>query len=253
MNNVSPINKAQRLTEAEVHAAAEELQSTGGKVSCIEIYKHLGRGSLTTITNFLKTWNQEEEKTNTLPALVSLPDSLKAVSEQLIVKLWAESQKLAESELQTQREALRQAEAIAVDKIKEAQAFSEEQAKEIEALKDQCNTLKNEAGVAHEFFMSEENKLRAELSNARKGETIFEQRLIETEKQLKKAEEKINALVKDIETLKESEKKQEIKINILEVKKEELENELKKIEERHKENVGEICKIRDKVLTPDEN
>jgi hypothetical protein len=133
MNNISQISKAKRLTEEEVHAAAEELQLNGGKVGSIEVYRFLGRGSLTTITNFLKTWHQEE-KITTLPALILLPETLKKSTEQLIIKVWAESQALAEQELKSQQEALRQAEVIANEKIAEAEAFSEEQAARIEAL-----------------------------------------------------------------------------------------------------------------------
>ena len=201
MSNISPINKAQRLTEAEVHAAAEKIKEAGDKVSSIELYRHLGRGSLTTITNFLKSWRPGEEEKSTLPALISLPDVLKATGEQFIIKLWAESQKLAETELQSQREALRQAEAMANEKIEEAQAFSDEQAKQIDDLKVQIEVLIKEASESHDFFLIEEKKLRTELDKAKKGETIFEQRFIETEKQLNIKVEENKELKGQIKTL----------------------------------------------------
>jgi len=47
------------------------------KPSSIDVYKHFGRGSLTTIPNFLKTWHREESVI-ALPALISLPDTLAA-------------------------------------------------------------------------------------------------------------------------------------------------------------------------------
>ena len=202
MNNLSQIGKAKRLTEEEVHAAAKELKESGIKTSSLEVYKFLGRGSLTTITNFLKTWNQEETVT-ALPALVNLPDTLSKAAEQLILKLWAESQALAEQEIAGRREKLRQAEATANEKITESEAFSEEQSKQIEALETKIEALKKEKNENHTFFLSEEKRLQMEIGHAKKGETIFEQRLIECEKQLKKAEEKIARLEKVNEELRE--------------------------------------------------
>lgn len=199
MNNISQISKAKRLTEEEVHAAAAELQESSVKVSSIEIYKFLGRGSLTTITNFLKTWKIESMETNTLPALITLPESLKKSAEQLTIKLWAESQEIAEQEIKSQREALRQAEALTNEKIAEAEAFSEEQAKQIEDLETKNEILKNEKTEDHALFLKEEKRLQTEIAQAKKEETIFEQRFIESEKQLKEIAKENNNLREKID------------------------------------------------------
>jgi chromosome segregation ATPase len=181
MNNISHISKAKRLTEEEVHTAADELKENGVKVSSIEVYKFLGRGSLTTITNFLKTWNQEETMT-ALPALISLPESLSKAAEQLIIKLWAESQILADKEINVQREALRQAEALAAEKIAEAEAFSEEQAAKIEALETQIEAIQKDRDEQHSDWIKEIEKAH----NERHSESIklatCEQKLNEAEK-----------------------------------------------------------------------
>lgn len=181
MSNISQISKAKRLTEEEVHAAAEELQEAGSKVSCIEVYRFLGRGSLTTITNFLKTWKQEESVT-TLPALISLPESLSKSAEQLIIKLWSESQTLAEKEINSQREALRQAETVAAEKIKEAEAFSEEQSRQIEALEaliDKINKDREEqcAELLKRIEIEQDERHRAVTKEA-----VTTSKLIEAEK-----------------------------------------------------------------------
>lgn len=213
MNNISQISKAKRLTEEEVHAAAEELQANGGKAGSIEVYRFLGRGSLTTITNFLKTWHQEEKAT-ALPALTLLPEALKKSAEQLIVKVWAESQALAEQELKSQQEALRQAEALANEKIAEAEAFSEEQATQIEALETQIEELKKEKTKDHDYFLNEEKRLQKEIANGQKSEGILETRIINTEKQLNTANEKI----KKLEAIITDNKKFEIKAGVQEEK-----------------------------------
>ncbi len=235
MNNNSQISKAKRLTEEEVHAAAEELQLNGGKVGSIEVYRFLGRGSLTTITNFLRTWHQEEKAT-ALPALIALPEALKKSAEQLIVKVWSESQALAEQELKSQQEALRQAEAIANEKIAEAKAFSEELAAQIETLEAQIEKIRDEqykemlkgieieqddrqkavtkeAVTASKLIEAEKridyiNAVLIEQQDANQALTAEnialktkleagEQKLERSENNLKKAEEKVNILQKE--------------------------------------------------------
>lgn len=181
MNNISQISKAKRLTEEEVHTAAEELKENGVKVSSIEVYKFLGRGSLTTITNFLKTWNQEEI-ISPLPALISLPESLGKAAEQLIIKLWAESQILAEKEINSQREALRQAEALAAEKIAEAEAFSEEQAAKIEALETQIEAMQKDRDEQYSDWLKELEKAYDERHNESIELATCEQKLREAEK-----------------------------------------------------------------------
>lgn len=225
MNNVSQISKAKRLTEEEVHEAAEELKESGVRPSSIEIYKFLGRGSLTTITNFLKTWDQAEMPAAALPALI-IPDALKKSAEQLILKIWAESQELAEHEINSQREALKQAEAQANEKIAEAEAFSEEQSKQIEALEAAIEALRKEKADEHAFFLAEEKHLQSEIAQAKKGQVIFEQRFIETEKQLKKTEEKITTL----EALIIENKKFELIAKRLEAENQALKQNLKDVE-----------------------
>ena len=237
MNNISQISKAKRLTEEEVHAAAEELHLDGKKVGSIEVYRFLGRGSLTTITNFLKTWHQEEKAT-TPPALIMLPEALKKSAEQLIAKVWAESPPLAEQEITTQQEALRQAEALANEKIAEAEAFSEEQAAQIEALEAlealeaQIEELRKEKAKDHEYFLTEEKRLQTKINNFQKGEGILETRIFNTEKQLINATAEIGELKKMNVTLAAENIALKTRLEGNEVKLKESENNLKKAEEK---------------------
>lgn len=244
MTNVSQISKAKRLTEEEVHEAAEELKDSGIRPSSIEVYKFLGRGSLTTITNFLKTWNNPDEKaTTTLPALIMLPDALKKSAEQLILKVWAESQDLAEHEINSQREALKQAEALANEKIAEAEAFSEEQSKQIEALEAQIDELKKEKAKDHDYFLQEEKRLQKEISNGQKSEGILETRIFSTEKQLKAAEEKIATL----EALIVDNKKFELMANRLEAENHQLNITTAEAEKRSEKLLKDIENYKEKV------
>jgi hypothetical protein len=232
MNNVSPISKASRLKEEEVHAAAEELQENGVKVSSIEVYKFLGRGSLTTITNFLKTWKQENMETTTLPALMALPEALKKSTEQLMMKLWTESQELAEHEINSQREALRQAEAAANERINEAQAFSEEQSKQIEALEAKIEELKKEKSNDHDFFLQEEKRLQKIIEGAKKSEGILETRIFQTEKQLQQAEAKIE----ELEAINKANRQHELNAGILEKEVNHLKITIEKLVKKNEKN-----------------
>ena len=190
MNNISQITKAKRLTEEEVHQVAEELSKSGVKASSIEVYKFLGRGSLTTITNYLKTWNQDETK-NTLPALITLPETLKAATEQILVKIWIECQDEAEKQIKSQQEGLRLAEENALNKIAEAEAFSEEQAKIIESWENQNLLLQEKVEERQKYFNAEKEELNKKLTQERKEKIIFEQKLLANEEKIKKLEKEL--------------------------------------------------------------
>jgi len=183
MNNVSQINKAKKLSEEEVHAAAEELKESGIRPSSIEVYKFLGRGSLTTITNFLKTWDQADIQAATLPALAILPDTLKKAAELMIIKVWTESQELAEQEIKSQRDALHQAELKAVEKIAEAEAFSEEQSKQIEALENQIEAMQKDHDNKQTEFLKKIEAEHEEKNQAMIKIAVYEEKLHEKEKQ----------------------------------------------------------------------
>jgi len=51
---------AARLTEQEVHAACAEMAQQGEDPTAIKLLAKLERGSLTTITKYLKTWHSTE-------------------------------------------------------------------------------------------------------------------------------------------------------------------------------------------------
>ncbi|TRW98991.1 DNA-binding protein [Candidatus Methylobacter oryzae] len=282
MNNISQISKAKRLTEEEVHEAAEALQENGVKVSSIEVYKFLGRGSLTTITNFLKTWKQENTDVNTLPALIALPEALKKSTEQLLIKLWAESQELAEKEINSQREALRQAEAAALEKITEAQAFSDEQSRQIERLEAEIEQLKEDHEQTFQSWKAEIKKEQDWRQEAVVAENVSKSKLLDAEKRLdyvnlalleqQKANKaltaenaalkaKLEASEKQLEkyknelfkaedriiVLKEENRKDEVKIEVQENQINQLVTELKNQEEKTLEAANENKTLREKA------
>jgi len=137
-----------RLTEEEVHAACAELAAQGERPTALILLDRLGRGSLTTITKYLNSWNVSDEAkvlgAESLPTVVELPLELTRDSEGLIKKIWAVAKGLADAELEIQREALKQAEQANQLKVEEAFAFSEAQSMKIDRLEETLAELNAE-------------------------------------------------------------------------------------------------------------
>lgn len=136
MNNVTSITKAGRLTEKEVHEAAQNLIDNEELLSSLSLLKALGRGSLTTITKYLGTFHKENDRSEDFssPTFSELPDGLSRSTKLLAIKIWTEAQVIANKDLESQRDALQHAAKLSADRIKEAEEFSDEQAKRLEEL-----------------------------------------------------------------------------------------------------------------------
>ncbi len=137
---------APRLTEEEVHAACAEIAAQGERPTALNLLDKLGRGSLTTITKYLNSWNESDEaqaiKAEALPAVIKLPTELSKEGEELLKKIWHVAKGLTDAELEIQREALKQAEIANQAKVEEAFKFSEAQTMKIDRLEDTLSELK---------------------------------------------------------------------------------------------------------------
>lgn len=190
MTNVTPINKSPRLSETEVHQAAQNLIDSGEPISSLALLKALGRGSLTTITKYMSTF-RNGEKDPVEPGIslfTEIPETLSRSTKLLAIKIWTESQEIANKELENQRELLQQAAKISSDRVKEAELFSDEQAKSLEEmqriyeqeiedlrntltisnaeLKDNINQL-NKTTIELEIVKNENNVLKAIVSETK--------------------------------------------------------------------------------------
>ena len=154
MSNITPINKAPRLSEEEVHQAAQNILDSGEPISSLSLLKELGRGSLTTITKYMGTVRRVNKVYQDVGVslFTDLPDSLSRSTKLLAIKIWAESQEIANKELENQREVLQEAVKLSSERVKDAELFSEEQSKrleeteihyeqEIEVLRNSLNSL----------------------------------------------------------------------------------------------------------------
>jgi chromosome segregation ATPase len=139
---------APKLTEEEVHAACAEIAAQGERPRSTLLLEKLGRGSLSTITKYLNSWNSSDEahalKAEALPMVVKLPDELNKDGEDLLKRMWNTAKGIADAELDIQREALKQAEQANQLKVEEAFKFSEAQSMKIDRLEDTIAGLQTE-------------------------------------------------------------------------------------------------------------
>lgn len=155
MTNVTPINKAPRLTEQEVHQAAQNLIDSGEVVSSLTLLRALGRGSLTTITKYMSTFNQgnEDSQHPELSSFTEIPETLSRSTKLLAIKIWTESQQIANKELENQREVLQKAAQLSAERVKEAEAFSDEQTKRLEEIEQgygqEIEELRNSLNISN--------------------------------------------------------------------------------------------------------
>lgn len=184
-----------RLTEAEVHTACVSIAAQGERPTALTLLDKLGRGSLTTITKYLNSWNASDEAkvlgAETLPAIVKLPPELTKDGEDLIKKIWSIAKGIADEELDIQRDALKQAELSTHSKVEEAFKFSEAQAMKIERLEDVLSDLKgelteeqnnhtqtitqlNEAEKANVGLSKDKDRLQYEISELKKQVSALE-------------------------------------------------------------------------------
>ena len=139
---------SQRLSEEEVHVACTEIAAQGERPTSLNLLDKLGRGSLTTITKYLNSWNATDEaraiSVESLPAIVALPPELSRDGEDLLKKIWSIAKGIADTELDIQREALKQAEITNQIKVEEAFKFSEAQSMKIERLENVLAEIENQ-------------------------------------------------------------------------------------------------------------
>jgi chromosome segregation ATPase len=178
--------QTQRLTETEVHSACVSIAAQGERPTALTLLEKLGRGSLTTITKYLNSWNASAEAKNlgaeTLPAIVKLPPELTKDGEDLIKKIWSIAKGIADEELDIQRDALKQAELVTHSRVEEAFKFSEAQAMKIERLEDDLSDLKSElakeqnnlAKTAHQLNEAEKGNVGLSKDNDRLDHEVNE-------------------------------------------------------------------------------
>lgn len=207
MNTSAPFIKSPRLTEQEVHAAAQDLIDANESISSIALLKSLGRGSLTTITKYMGTFNQGEDLPipTKLADFTELPESLSRSTKLLAIKIWAESQEIANNELENQRAVLNQSVKISAERLKEAEIFSDEQAKRIDEIernyRHEIDLLKNELKQANLELLDQSehfNKIAIDFEVSKNECQLLKEQLSATNSRLEDAAKQSDAAVSEV-------------------------------------------------------
>jgi chromosome segregation ATPase len=199
---------APKLTEEEVHDACADIVAQGERPTALALLDKLGRGSLTTITKYLNTWHATSEaqalKTEALPAIVKVPAELSKEGEDLLKKMWNTAKGIADEELEIQREALKQAEQANQAKVEEAFKFSEAQARKIDRLEDDFNSIRKQFEAEYKAHKETSSRLAdAEKNNVGilKDNDRLQHEITELKKQLANLEESNKAAIQEKQEL----------------------------------------------------
>lgn len=191
------------ITEPQILAAIEALQTRGEAVSKITVRKELGdTGSYGTISAFLQRWR--EQRAQEAPAeSLPIPDPVQT----LFAKAWTTAQGQAQAELAPQREAMAQEQAALKADMARAQTENDEAVRILEVqLEQQVAQLaefaaKEQAAQLRLAELAENlGYLKAKLETAEGAEAAVRQQLkgkedqvIQLEARLREAERQLKA------------------------------------------------------------
>ncbi len=236
-----------RLTEEEVHQACAEIAAQGERPTSLNLLDKLGRGSLTTITKYLNSWNETDDAqaidAESLPAVVQLPSELSKEGEDLLKKMWSVAKTLTDNDLEIQREALKQAEIANQKKVEEAFKFSEAQSMKIEWLEENLAKLKEQFDIefkSHKLTTSSLNDAEKVNIGLSKDNEQLQNEIQELKNKILSLEESNKAVNQNKKVLQENYAK-EIKVKNAEFRS--LEIELGKSSEKISSSAVELEKL----------
>jgi hypothetical protein len=108
---------ADYVTEEEVHAAANELDGKGVKVAIRAVRDHMRRGSFTTISRYLESW---EPRLDEIPAAHPCPQSVIDAAARAADQTWKLAEAAAAGVFAEQKRTLEEELARASEAVKEA-------------------------------------------------------------------------------------------------------------------------------------
>jgi chromosome segregation ATPase len=250
---MSEKKKAPRLTEAEVHEACDEFVSRGQAPTSKELLKHFGRGSLTTFTEFMRTWaelrKEKKEEIAALPIVVEMPEQLNKDGRDLVQKIWHTAKIISDQEIEAERERLRLSEKEMQARLNEVREFSEDQASMLDDLQSKFDGLFDDHHELTKNYAALEQKLKDEQAKT-----------ISLQAELTTSVEQANGLAETVSSLEtkvaliEQEKVQLMKTvaerdaAIIDAKKSH-ESAVAKLESKHGEELARLTKAHDQALS----
>lgn len=180
------------VSQQDVYAAAEEMLQAGKKPSTIGIHRILGRGSYTTIGQYLKQWEEEVGSLGQIvetPAEEPVPSSISKDAELFIRKLWVMACKHEHDQLEKERAALNRRELEIQEEAQKVVDASNKMQERVEKLEEE---LQNKNAL-------HEKELNARIQ-AERSAAISEAALNRTQNDLASLEEKLSAANTKYET-----------------------------------------------------
>lgn len=147
------------MSRDDVFNAANDIRESGQRPSILGVYKLLGRGSYTTISNHLKQWEEENKSGMRLPTEVELPEMIATDADLFVRKLWNVAKNYADEQVQSERDALRQRELELQDEMRQAVDMANDSADKLEAMEEKLAEQKRERQAIEQALQEKETAL----------------------------------------------------------------------------------------------
>lgn len=95
------------ITAEQIHAAADELNAAGKKITLEAVRNHLGGGSFATISPAIRSWKDRKQLDQTIVTSEPMPAALEQRLEGLASGIWAMAVELAQKRFEDDRSRLR--------------------------------------------------------------------------------------------------------------------------------------------------
>ena len=155
---------SKRINKETIFKAARELQEKDEKVTTLTLHKHLGHGSYTTISKYLKAWEAEgeaQEDAAQVPAVIDTPDAIAQEGNRLVSKIWTTARQMSLDELEVQRAALDAKAATLQEETAQAIDMADATAAENERLRDRIEHLEKELAAGANAAKAEADRTNA--------------------------------------------------------------------------------------------
>lgn len=179
------------VTMEEIYAAADVITAQGEKPTLARVRKEVGGGSFTTISEAMQAWRADRAKADA-PQPISMPETVTEAAEQATRSIWEAAIAMAESKLQTEREALAEARKEMEDAQTEAAQMADQMDSEIERLREQL--AKTEKSGEEAILMGE--GLRGELATEKEARKRSEDGLARTKNTVTELKQEITLVRK---------------------------------------------------------
>jgi chromosome segregation ATPase len=145
------------ITPEQIYAVADELVEEGKKPTLSNVRKIIGSGSFTTISDAMTEW-RENQKEILQPIRETPPDAISSRVNSLSSEIWTIAVKMANSRLNSEREALNNDRTELEATRREAVELADEMSNELDALKVLYDKAIAEGREATEQLVAQQEK-----------------------------------------------------------------------------------------------